>query len=56
MSPLEASRDLARHYMEKIAPKKAAEMKKKADELAAIVGLEKKNTPTQMDLLEMFAA
>ncbi|MCG9063585.1 phage tail tape measure protein [Laribacter hongkongensis] len=36
MSPLEASMELARQYIEKIDPKKAAEMKKKADELAAI--------------------
>ncbi|MCG9040223.1 phage tail tape measure protein [Laribacter hongkongensis] len=36
MSPLEASMELARQYIEKINPKKAAEMKKKADELAAI--------------------
>ncbi|MCG9057462.1 phage tail tape measure protein [Laribacter hongkongensis] len=36
MSPLEASMELARQYIEKIDPKKAAEMKKKAEELAAI--------------------
>ncbi|MCG9078608.1 phage tail tape measure protein [Laribacter hongkongensis] len=36
MSPLEASMELAKQYIEKIDPKKAAEMKKKAEELAAI--------------------
>ena len=40
--------------MHKLEPKELANVP--ADELAAIVGLEKKNTPTQMDLLEMFAA